>query len=155
MKGWVYFLQFGKNGPIKIGRSYNPVSRARDLNATSPVELTLLGAIKSRNMEREEREIHDSLNPFRVRGEWFDQVAVLTAMKNLAARITTAEMLSARLQAETTTGRDKRVNLRLPQRLVDLIKKAARLEQRSFNSMFELIVSEWAKARPKQLQRYA
>jgi len=35
-------------------------------------------------------------------------------------------------------------HLRLSSRLVDLIKKAAKQEQRSFNSMFEVIVSEWA-----------
>lgn len=40
--------------------------------------------------------------------------------------------------------RDKRVNLRLPQRLVNKVEVAAKLELRSLNSMFEVIVSEWA-----------
>jgi hypothetical protein len=40
--------------------------------------------------------------------------------------------------------RDKRVNLRLPHRLVNKVKSIAKLERRSLNSMFEVIVSTWA-----------
>lgn len=43
--------------------------------------------------------------------------------------------------------RDKRVNLRLPKRLVEQVADAAKADKRSLNSMFEIIVSEWA-ARP-------
>jgi predicted DNA binding CopG/RHH family protein len=40
--------------------------------------------------------------------------------------------------------RDRRVNLRLPHRLVNKVKASAKLERRSLNSMFEVIVSAWA-----------
>lgn len=144
MKGWIYFLQFGMDGPVKVGRSYNPVARAQDLNATSPVELVLLGALRSRDMCREEHELHDRLSEFRVRGEWFDQVAVLAEMKRLAPRLKTGEALSIGLCSDpTSTGRALRVNLRLSQRLFEIIQKAAKQEQRSFNSMFEVIVTAW------------
>jgi hypothetical protein len=73
MKGWIYFLQFGQEGPIKIGRSYNPVARTQDLDAVSPVELVLLGAFQSRNTLKAERELHDSLRRSHIRGEWFEQ----------------------------------------------------------------------------------
>lgn len=39
--------------------------------------------------------------------------------------------------------RDRRVNLRLTERLVREVEAAARVQLRSLNSMFEVIVSEW------------
>lgn len=43
--------------------------------------------------------------------------------------------------------RDRRVNLRLSKRLVNKVKAAAKVELRSLNSMFEIIVSAWAAKR--------
>jgi hypothetical protein len=40
--------------------------------------------------------------------------------------------------------RDRRVNLRLPKRLVNEVETIAKVQLRSLNSMFEVIVSEWA-----------
>ena len=93
MKGWVYFLQFGDAGPIKIGKSSDPVARANGLNVASPVELLLLGAMKSTDAEREEREFHERLAAFRIRREWFEHNAVVAEMKKFAARITQADEL--------------------------------------------------------------
>ena len=43
--------------------------------------------------------------------------------------------------------RDRRVNLRLSKRLVHKVEAAAKVELRSLNSMFEIIVSAWASKR--------
>jgi len=43
--------------------------------------------------------------------------------------------------------RDRRVNLRLCPSLVDKVEAAAKTELRSLNSMFEVIVNEWAAKR--------
>ena len=43
--------------------------------------------------------------------------------------------------------RDRRVNLRLSKRLVNKVQAAAKIEMRSLNSMFEVIVSQWAAKR--------
>ncbi len=67
MKGWVYFLRFGSDGPIKVGCSTDPVARAYDLNVASPVELVLLGAMKSTSMKHEEPELHKQRAGFRIR----------------------------------------------------------------------------------------
>lgn len=149
MKGWIYFLQFGRKGPIKVGKSYNPVARARDLNMTMPVELVLLGAVRSRNALREESTLHNSLRKFHVRGEWYARTAVLAKMKKLGARVKADEELLTALHGDSSTGRDVRVNLRMSTRLFDLIQKAAKQDRRSFNSMFEIIVSEWVAKHPK------
>lgn len=93
MKGWVYFLQCGDTGPIKVGKSGDPIERANDLNVGSPVELVLLGAMRSPAQEREERELHERLADFRVRREWFERDAVMAEMKRLRSRITPADQL--------------------------------------------------------------
>jgi hypothetical protein len=87
MKGWIYFLQFGNEGPIKVGRSSDPGARAQELNVASPVELVLLGAMRTTNAVCEERTLHERLAAFYVRGEWFERAAVLAEMKRLAGRI--------------------------------------------------------------------
>jgi predicted HicB family RNase H-like nuclease len=43
--------------------------------------------------------------------------------------------------------RERRVNLRLTKRLVSKVEAAAKVERRSLNSMFEVIVSDWAAKR--------
>ena len=45
--------------------------------------------------------------------------------------------------------RDRRVNLRLCESLVNKVEAAAKTELRSLNSMFEIIVSKWAAKQPK------
>jgi hypothetical protein len=46
--------------------------------------------------------------------------------------------------------RDRRVNLRLSDRLVSKVETAAKDQLRSLNSMFEVIVTEWAAKAAKQ-----
>jgi hypothetical protein len=150
MKGWIYFLQFGNDGPIKVGRSYNPEARARDLNSTSPVELILLGAMRSPNMVREERAFQDKLSGSHIRGEWFEQAAVLSETKKLGVRVKGGATLSTALRSDPTAtegGRAAHFSLRLPGHLVEAVAKAAKLDGRSLNSMFEVIITQWAMMR--------
>jgi len=93
MKGWVYFLRFGADGPIKIGCSADPIGRALDLNVAAPVELVLLGALRSTNAKHEEAELHERLADCRIRGEWFEHAAVIGLMHKLRARIVAADEL--------------------------------------------------------------
>jgi hypothetical protein len=62
-----YFLQAGKDGPIKIGSTKNLVVRLRTLATMSPVPLRLLGVMKGDHEER----CHLLLGAFRIHGEWF------------------------------------------------------------------------------------
>jgi hypothetical protein len=66
---FVYFIQAGQDGPIKIGVAADPLLRLDDLQVGSPVALTLLAAIPGGAVH--ERQLHARFAEGRIRGEWF------------------------------------------------------------------------------------
>lgn len=68
---WEYFVYFigSEDGPIKIGRSVEPLKRMKVLQAGHPHELKLLGVI--RGGADLEFQIHDLFKENRLEGEWF------------------------------------------------------------------------------------
>lgn len=69
--GYVYFIQQGNDGAIKIGWTKNPRKRLGELQIGCPDPLVLLGAVPV-GSRGEEREIQHALWDWHVRGEWFD-----------------------------------------------------------------------------------
>jgi hypothetical protein len=69
----VYFIQAGKDGPIKIGVADDPEQRRNDMQTGNHAELTLL-AIAPGGVAYE-RELHSLFADWRIRGEWFDSAA--------------------------------------------------------------------------------
>lgn len=67
---WVYFIQAGERGPIKIGWAEVVSTRMAQLQCGSPMKLTLLVAIPGGAAR--ERDLHRRFADIRVRGEWFD-----------------------------------------------------------------------------------
>lgn len=68
-----YFLQAGKDGPIKIGSTKNLVVRLRTLATMSPIPLRLLGVMKGDH----EEHCHLRLGAFGIHGEWFVPAATV------------------------------------------------------------------------------
>lgn len=66
---YVYFVQVGKNGPIKIGCSIEPRKRFTDIQIYHYEDLTLLGFVEQ--TEIIENRLHRTLANSRIRGEWF------------------------------------------------------------------------------------
>lgn len=66
----LYVMQMGRAGPIKIGRSRNPLERQRTVQANSPYEIDTLFTIRGRGSM--ERAWHRAFAGSRLRGEWFD-----------------------------------------------------------------------------------
>lgn len=66
---YVYAVQIGPDGPIKIGLSYDPRSRFAQLQSASPYELRLLGCIVGNPLV--EQTLHENLAAHHIRGEWF------------------------------------------------------------------------------------
>jgi hypothetical protein len=66
---FVYFIQDGENGPIKIGLSNEPDKRIGKLQTGNPRELFLRHVIPGDRAV--EHQLHDRFEPARVRGEWF------------------------------------------------------------------------------------
>lgn len=66
----IYFIQAGKNGPIKIGQTDNGVDdRLKQLQTGCPYELRLLWVYDGHVFS--EKEIHERFSHERIRGEWF------------------------------------------------------------------------------------
>jgi hypothetical protein len=72
LQGYVYLIQAGDDGPVKIGWSRNPFGRMSEFQAAHFAELRLID--KWPGTERDERLLQKHLAEFRIRGEWFDPV---------------------------------------------------------------------------------
>ncbi|RKH11980.1 hypothetical protein D7X74_24480 [Corallococcus sp. CA047B] len=73
--GWVYFIQQGKYGPIKIGWSRAPATRLVSLQTANPAPLTLLATVPGSRMT--ELQLHEQFAAYRMTGEWFRPVPAL------------------------------------------------------------------------------
>ena len=67
--GFVYFIQAGKDGPIKIGYSDDPLARLEDLQTAHHEQLRLLMTIADNGTM--EMQLHERFADLRIRGEWF------------------------------------------------------------------------------------
>lgn len=66
---FVYFVQRGDNGPIKIGVSYDVIARVKTLQTGCAETLTLLRVAEAGAYA--EAELHAKLRQHRLSGEWF------------------------------------------------------------------------------------
>ena len=71
---YVYFVQSGKKGPIKIGKAKNIEKRLVALQTACPYKLNLLALIKCDSCTEAlalEKKIHRLFKTQRMHGEWF------------------------------------------------------------------------------------
>lgn len=84
VNGYVYFIQAVSGGPIKIGWAADVGSRFNSLQVAHWSELKILAvAAGTRDLEK---LLHTKFIKHRVRGEWFDPVAPLTALTTRIAK---------------------------------------------------------------------
>lgn len=67
---FVYFIQTGESGPIKIGRTQNPKQRLQCLQTHSAFPLRLLTIALDQD-ETNESVLHERFSHLRQDGEWF------------------------------------------------------------------------------------
>ena len=87
---FVYFIQAGKGGPIKIGRSSSIKQRLADVQIYCPYEVFVLALIDCPWREttiRLEQALHRDLKEFRMRGEWFKPSKEVRKMVHMAKTI--------------------------------------------------------------------
>ena len=75
---YVYFVQQGLTGNIKIGYSENLKSRISNLQTSSPEKLRLLHAIPASGQQDETR-FHEMFKHKRSHGEWFEYCSKIIA----------------------------------------------------------------------------
>lgn len=71
MSHWIYFIEMGDGGPIKIGYAADPDKRLKQLQVGCPVELHLIGEM--RGSREDEQALHVRFDAGRGSGEWFDR----------------------------------------------------------------------------------
>jgi len=82
---FVYFIQSGDSGPIKIGVAYNVKQRIAGLQTANPNKLNLLATIKNKNALKVESDLHEKFKEHRLQGEWFKPVtSLLSYIKQLS-----------------------------------------------------------------------
>lgn len=72
---WIYFVQAGSEGPIKIGIACDPRQRFFVLQSANPTELLPLG--RYLGTPAEEKRLHAEFAAHRIRGEWFEPTRAL------------------------------------------------------------------------------
>ena len=103
----IYFILEEENNVIKIGYSKNVVSRLRQLQTSIPYQLRLLGKIEGTT--KEERRIHEYLNPYRMKGEWFDY-KIKMVQASVAHLISSNSVEFSLIQIEEAIVRKKIIN---------------------------------------------
>lgn len=69
MQGFIYAIQSGDCGPVKIGYTLNPYQRLSQLQTGSPDKLRIL-PVRGGTPD-DEQKIHAELKHLRIGGEWF------------------------------------------------------------------------------------
>lgn len=67
---WVYFVQAGEGGPIKIGKAMNPSQRIGNLQVGNPHEVKLLHCLPDTGCT--EGRIQGIFEESHLRGEWYN-----------------------------------------------------------------------------------
>jgi hypothetical protein len=67
---WIYTIQQGDDGPVKIGKAKKPSERIATLQQANPA--TLNGIAAWRDFPEEEKRLHREFAKYRIRGEWFE-----------------------------------------------------------------------------------
>ena len=70
----LYIIQSDCGGPVKIGRSSDPRSRAECLQVACPFPLKVVRVFKGHGDK--EAEAHKSLREYHMHGEWFSDAAI-------------------------------------------------------------------------------
>jgi Meiotically up-regulated gene 113 len=72
----VYIIQCSVTFMIKIGISNNPKRRLAEIQTYYPYSLCIARIIPTENARKLEFSLHKSLHKFRLKGEWFDGMAL-------------------------------------------------------------------------------
>jgi hypothetical protein len=76
-KTYIYFIQQGEDGPIKVGYSTSPKERLKALQTASPYALHLFKVVEGN--EEMEKQIHSRFAEVQLQGEWFQPTESLLA----------------------------------------------------------------------------
>ena len=84
MQGFIYIIRHGKDNRFKVGKTSNPPLERRDqLDSTGvPEELKLIDCFPVDNIDISEKKVHQALEPYKLRREWFHNISEEELKKN-------------------------------------------------------------------------
>lgn len=82
---YVYFIQVGDDGPVKIGVASDPDRRRTMLQIGCPWPLRILCEINCHDAAAYEAQLHERFADHRIRGEWFEPGPTVAYVENLWA----------------------------------------------------------------------
>lgn len=90
MSTYIYFIQRGDDGPIKIGQANNPYRRRHDLQISSPEPLAVRAMFLTPHAT-DEKQLHREFKDEHIAGEWFRPserlLALMASYGALPARV--------------------------------------------------------------------
>jgi Meiotically up-regulated gene 113 len=143
MKSWIYFVRYGEEGPIKIGRADDPKRRVASLEVSTPMKLILLGAMLSEQAQMEEEALHRRLHKHRIRGEWFDAKAVLAEMELLESRLVPAEQTGCQY-LDNPWSRSEIIHIRVTPEEITQWRAFAQAQNKSLSAWIRDLVNPFA-----------
>jgi T5orf172 domain len=90
--GFVYFIQAGRDGPIKIGYAHDPLTRLEGLQTAHHEELRLLMTVADNGTI--EMQLHERFADLKIRGEWFRAEGDLASVLWLSGLVPHREVTS-------------------------------------------------------------
>ena len=69
---YLYLMQSGINGPVKVGVASDVEARRRQLQTGNPFHISIISTIP--DAAQREFELHDLFGHFRLEGEWFEPI---------------------------------------------------------------------------------
>ena len=77
---WLYFIECGQDGPIKIGIASCVFSRLASLQSSNPHPLQCLVAVERKVAKFLEADLHDRFAESKIHGEWFEPTPELRTL---------------------------------------------------------------------------
>jgi hypothetical protein len=124
MSGYVYLLRMDDTDYYKVGVSAgDPKIRIATLQTGNPIELHLIAASEQDQPYRIEHDIHDALDGYQVRNEWFkaDREVIHRVFRDYTTMATIDTLLSDPVQIPSNEDNDRQEERQneLRQRLED------------------------------------
>jgi hypothetical protein len=121
VRSYVYVIQWGEEGPVKIGIAVDPVLRFNELQGANWAVLHLTAVIPVFGSALAlEQASHKIAAEYRIRGEWFDLApieavsAVLAAAKQIGADV--LPLAEAEIRAKDEASRSIQLALKAEER---------------------------------------
>ena len=138
MKGFIYIIRHGNDDRFKVGKTSNPnpLERRDQLDSTGvPEELKLIESFPVDNIDISEKKVHQALEPYKLRREWFHNISEMELKKIVKEECGTK--FKSDIDMKTLSTKDKEVFLALINENVITFEKICELAESNSENPFD------------------